>query len=247
MRRIDDLRAKFWKLVRPARRTFVKMTRRPRVGRIDWGDLRTTAPISRDFGFDRGTPIDRYYIERFLAAHSTDVCGHVMETGTDMYTRRFGGERVKRSDVLHHAAGNPRATIIGDLTRRDELPDIQFDCIICTHTVQFIFDSRSAIASLYHLLKPGGVLLTTFSGISQISPADMRATGDYWRVTHASAKKLLSERFPAVNCYIETYGNVLSSIAFLHGIAAEELVDTELDCMDPNFQVVVAGRAVRPE
>ena len=26
--------------------------------------------LSPDFGFDRGTPVDRYYIEAFLAAHS---------------------------------------------------------------------------------------------------------------------------------------------------------------------------------
>ena len=37
---------------------------------VDWGDLRRTDPVSRDWGYDRGTPIDRRYIEEFLAAHS---------------------------------------------------------------------------------------------------------------------------------------------------------------------------------
>lgn len=247
MKRRNGLRENFWKLVRPVRRKIVQLTRRPRVGRIDWGDLRTTVPISRDFGFDRGTPVDRYYIEAFLTVYSNDIRGNVIEIGSDNYTRRYGGERVERSDVIHHATGNPRATIVADLTKPRELPEIQVDCIICTQTMQFIYDARLAVASLYQLLKPGGVLLGTFSGISQISPQDMRSTGDYWRVTDASVKRLLGECFPVADSSVQTFGNVLSSIAFLHGVAAEELTDSELDFVDPNFPVIVAGRAVRPE
>lgn len=36
-------------------------------------------PVSRTFGFDRGKPVDRWYIERFLAAHADDVRGRVLE------------------------------------------------------------------------------------------------------------------------------------------------------------------------
>jgi SAM-dependent methyltransferase len=215
------------------------------VGRIDWGDLRTTGPVSRDFGFDRGTPIDRYYIERFLAAHSTDVRGHVMETGTDMYTRRFGGEFAARSDVLHYAADNPRATIVGDLTKHGDLPERQFDCIICTQTLQFLFDVEAAVGNLYRALKPRGVLLVTSSGISQISHADMKATGDYWRFTDASTKKLLTRFFSESGVEVSTYGNVMSSLAFLHGIAVAELAREELDVKDSSYQLVVAARAIR--
>ena len=48
--------------------------------------------LSRDFGFDRGTPIDRYYIESFLSTHASDIRGHVLEVADNTYTRRFGGD-----------------------------------------------------------------------------------------------------------------------------------------------------------
>ncbi|HSC25950.1 MAG TPA: hypothetical protein VLD67_01675, partial [Vicinamibacterales bacterium] len=37
---------------------------------LDWGDLRRSNPVSRNWGYDRGTPIDRHYIHEFLASHS---------------------------------------------------------------------------------------------------------------------------------------------------------------------------------
>src|SRR5690348_8634455 len=36
------------------------------VGRVNFGDLRRLKPISVVWGFDRGRPVDRYYIEQFL-------------------------------------------------------------------------------------------------------------------------------------------------------------------------------------
>src|SRR4029453_14668409 len=51
-----------------------------RLVRPAWlGTLRRTRPLSNDFGYDRGTPVDRYYIERFLARHQSDVKGRVLE------------------------------------------------------------------------------------------------------------------------------------------------------------------------
>src|SRR2546428_14003991 len=41
--------------------------------------LRRTSPISRLYGADRGTGIDRYYIENFLARHASDIHGDVLE------------------------------------------------------------------------------------------------------------------------------------------------------------------------
>jgi len=62
----------------------------PPVGYIRFGSLRRVMPISRKWGFDRGLPIDRYYIERFLSAHALDICGYVLEIQDNAYTRKFG-------------------------------------------------------------------------------------------------------------------------------------------------------------
>ncbi len=37
----------------------------PSIGKIDTGDLNRLTPFSKEFGYDRGGPVDRYYIENF--------------------------------------------------------------------------------------------------------------------------------------------------------------------------------------
>jgi len=224
-----------------------QQNRWPPVGWVRFGSLRRLTPISRSFGYDRGRPVDRYYIERFLALHASDVRGRVLEIADNTYTRRFGGDRVTQSEVLHAAPGNPQATLVGDLTCADDLPSDSFDCIILTQTLPFIYDVRAAIKTVYRILKPGGVLLATFPGVShQISRHDMDRWGDYWRFTTLSARRLFEEVFPPSNAEIEAHGNVLVAIASLHGLAAEELRQKELDYRDPDYEVSITVRAVKP-
>jgi glycosyltransferase involved in cell wall biosynthesis len=219
----------------------------PPVGWVDFGNLRRVKPFSRVWGLDRGQPVDRYYIEQFLAAHSEDVQGRVLEISDDVYTRRFGDDRVTKSDVLHPVAGNPKATIVADLASGEGIPSGAFDCVICTQTLLVIYDVRAVINTLHRILKPGGVLLVTIPGVShQISRKDMDQWGDYWRFTSLSARRLFEERFPSENLTIKTKGNVLTAAAFLYGLAAEELSREELDYNDADYEVSIAVRAVKP-
>jgi SAM-dependent methyltransferase len=227
------------------RRQQQRWRRWPPVGWARMGSLRRTTPISRVFGFDRGLCIDRYYIERFLSLHASDIRGHVLEIGDDRYTRRFGGNRVTKSDVLSVVEGNPGVTIVADLTRADDLPSNGFDCMICTQALQFIYEVRAAIRTIYRILKPGGVLLATFSGISQISRYDMDRWGDYWRFTSLSARRLFEEVFPRASVAVEAHGNVLAAIGLLHGLAQEDLWREELDYRDPDYEVLITVRAVK--
>ena len=220
----------------------------PPVGGVDFGNFRRSAPFSRVFGFDRGLPIDRYYIERFLARQASDICGRVLEIGDNIYTKRFGGDRVIQSDVLHAAEGNRQATLVADLTQAESIPSDTFDCVVCTQTLMFIYNVQAAIRTLYRILKPGGVLLATVAGVShQISRHDMDRWGDYWRFTSLSARLLFREAFPAANVSVETYGNVLAATAFLHGLVVEDFRDAELDCHDSDYEVSIAIRAVKPK
>ena len=121
----------------------------PRLGRVRFGDLRRTTPISRCFGFDRGLPIDRHYIERFLKRNAAAIGGRVLEIGDDAYTRRFGADRVSSVDILHVHGGNPRATIVGDLADARMLPPNAYDCIVLTQTLQLVYDVRAAVSSVF--------------------------------------------------------------------------------------------------
>ncbi len=208
--------------------------------RVVFNDLCVARPVSTLFGFDRGTPIDRYYIEKFLAGKSHLLRGRVLEIGDSSYSRRFGGDSVTAFDVLHARSGNRAATIVGDLTDNATLPENAVDCFICTQTFNFIFDVQKAVRGAHHVLKPGGVLLATVGGISQISRFDMDRWGDYWRFTTASVDRLFRPVF-AGGIEIESYGNVLAATAFLQGVAVEDLPDPALlDERDEDYQLLIA-------
>lgn len=233
-------------LPRSLRNWLVRITRWPPVGMINFGNLRRLEPISQVWGLERGQPIDRYYIEKFLAKHSFDVQGHTLEVGDNIYTRKFGKERVLKSDILHVSPDDPRATIIADLTNANHVPSDTFDCIICTQTLHLIYDVHLAFKSLHRILKPGGILLITVPGISQISRYDMDRWGDYWRFTSASMRRITRSTFPKDQIHIEAYGNVLAAAAFLYGLAASELSKQELIYNDPDYEVIIGIRAAKP-
>ncbi len=212
------------------------------VGKVDFGALRRLTPISSDFGTDRGRPVDRYYIERFLETHAGDVHGRVLEIGDNEYTLRFGGDRVTISDILHVTEGEPSATIIADLAQGDNIPSETFDCVIITQTLQLIYDLPAAIRTLHRILKPGGVVLATVPGISQSYDYEWSGTW-YWSFTRNSARCLFSDVFGEPNVTVEAFGNVLAAAAFLYGLAAEELTDSELGYNDPGYGMTVAIRA----
>jgi len=215
----------------------------PPVGLVRFGSLRRLTPISREYGFDRGRPIDRHYIEAFLARHATDVAGHVLEIKDDGYTRRFGGDRVIRSDVLCLEADDPHATIVGDLVSAEHIASARFDCAIVTQTLQLIYDVRAALRTLHRILKPGGVLLATVPGMSQTSPHEDWGDRWAWGFTRVSARNLVAEAFTGGTVEVETFGNVVATIASLHGLSADELTADELAYRDPEYQLSIGVRA----
>jgi SAM-dependent methyltransferase len=220
-------------------------TRRPRVGHVDFGDLRRLAPISSTWGFDRGVPVDRFYIDRFMRSHERDVRGRVLEIANPAMTRRYGGDRVTRSDVLHPVAAPAPVTLVGDLATGEGIPEAAFDCAIVTQTLLLVYDVQAAIRTLGRILAPGGVALVTVPGITKISREDMDQWGQFWSFTSASLRRLFNESFDSERVSIEAYGNVLAATAFLHGLSAGELTEVELLHRDRDFEVLLAVRAAK--
>lgn len=216
----------------------------PPAGTVRFGSLRRLTPISPIFGLDRGVPIDRYYIDRFLDRHRLDIRGRAMEFGDTTYLDRFGDDRVRQKDVFSYVP-SAAATIVGDLTGPDVVAPGAFDCIVCTQTVQMIYDIRLAVKRLHAMLKPGGVLLVTSNGIIKTGRhLDTDGWGEYWHITQQAARSLFAENFDG-DASVEGYGNVLSATCALHGLAASELTTEELDYADRDYDVIVAVRAVK--
>lgn len=215
---------------------------RPAVGRVLLGDFQRTTPFSTVFGYDRGGPVDRYYIESFLRREAQSIRGRVLEIGDNAYTLRFG-QNVK-SDVLHVDAGNPNATFIGDLSNAPHLPDNLFDCIILTQTLHLIYEYKQALATCHRILKPGGTLLLTVPGITPIDRGEWQKTW-YWSFTDKALHHLLAETFPTQALEIHSFGNVFIASAFLYGMGISEVTTSQLDSYDPQFQVINTVKAVK--
>jgi hypothetical protein len=215
-----------------------------RLSRPAWlGTLRRTTPLSDRYGYDRGTPVDRYYIERFLEEHRRHICGRVLEIKDSSYTDRYGSA-VDRRDVLDIDPANPQATIISDLAAADSIPSDTFDCFMLTQTLQLIYDTRAAIFHAHRILRPGGVLLVTVPAVSRVVPG-YGLKADYWRFTTASCEALFGEVFGATQVIVCPYGNVLTAIAFLTGMAYEELARRELDENDEYFPLIITVQAIK--
>jgi SAM-dependent methyltransferase len=229
----------------PLKAVVVRLKGKPAINGVDFGDLRRLRPISHAFGTDRGLAIDRHYVEGFLEVHRSDIRGRVLEIGEDTYTRRFGAEQVVHSDVLHVHDRNPRATIVGTLEDAPHIPDASFDCIILTQVLQLIFDAPAAIRTLNRILAPGGVLLITVPGISQVAVDSEWGATWYWAFTARSVERLLREQMTADRIDITIHGNVFVACAFLQGLATRELTEKELATVDPEYQVLITARAVK--
>jgi SAM-dependent methyltransferase len=227
---------RLWPSRRSALRRRVRRLKRP--ARL--GTLRRTVPLSDEWGRDRGTPIDRYYIERFLGRERQHIRGRVLELLDSSYTRRFG-VGVEQADVLDIDARNPNATIVGDLTSAGVIASESFDCVILTQTLQFIYDLPAAIAQIHRALKPEGVVLCTVPSVSRISRRTLDT--EYWRFTTAGCALLFGQLFDQERVQVESCGNVLSAIAFLTGLASEELSQAELEETDPYFPLLITIRA----
>jgi GT2 family glycosyltransferase/SAM-dependent methyltransferase len=211
---------------------------------VDLGSLRRLEPVSRVWGLDRGQPIDRYFIERFLEDNSELIAGDVLEIKDPGYTRRFGGD-VRSMTVLDIAEHNEEATLVADLAQPEALPVERYDCILLIQTMHLIFELPQVVGNAHRALAPGGSVLATLPCVSRID-YESGIEGDSWRFTPASARRLFEAEFGEGAVTVESFGNVLTATAFLQGLATSDLSRAELDHSDPYFPLLIGVRAAKP-
>lgn len=197
-------------------------------------------PVSRRWGREHGTPIDRYYIENFLRKNQDVIHGDVMEVSENRYTMQFGSD-IENSYILH-VNGWGDNVIKGNLENGDGIQENSVDCFICTQTIQFIYDISSVVSNIYRMLKPGGTALITASSIVQVSMYDYIHWGDYWRFTKQSLKKLFMPYFEDSNIKIDSYGNVKIATALLYGLAIEDMQKSDFQYNDEQYPIVLTAK-----
>ena len=206
-----------------------------------WGNLRRVKPFSTVYGFDRGTPVDRYYLDAFLQSNRTLITGRVLEVQMPSYTKRYG-HGIQES---HTVDINPtfNATYTCDLANAPEIPSDYYDCFLLPNTLQHVEALRPALQTMLRVTKPGGTLLASAAGFLPLIPDG----DDFWRLSAQGWRRLLAEAWPGCEIAVESHGNCLVALAAMHGLAQEELREGELDVEDPRYPVLVTIRCRKAE
>lgn len=196
--------------------------------------LNSVEPVSRLFGFDRGTPIDRYYMDKFLTENAIAMPNpqNTFEVGESIYSEKFYENA--NHEILMFDKGM-------DLTKPETVRQNYYDVFICTQVFNFIYDVKAAIRGAFSLLRDGGVMLCTVAGnISQVSRSDMENYGHFWGFTYLGIQRLVEETFGEQNVKVCPYGNAMAATAFIQGVAVEDLEEKEkLDMIDPDYAITV--------
>jgi SAM-dependent methyltransferase len=206
-----------------------------------WGNLRRVRPFSAYFGFDRGTPVDRYYLHRFLEAHRHLVKGDVLEVQTADHARRWGHDlgRVDTVDIRN----DHRPTFVCDLAQSaDVIPSDTYDCFLLPNTLQHLRDVEACLRNALRIVKPGGVILASAAGLIPLIPDGP----DYWRLSADGWRELLGGVWAGCEITVESHGNCLAAVAAMLGLALEELTPDELDHQDPRYPVLITVTCLKP-
>lgn len=206
-----------------------------------WGNLRRVHPFSTNFGFDRGTPVDRYYLHRFLEAHAAMIRGDVLEIQTIGYARRYGRD-LRRTDSVDI---NPqfRPMYLCDLAQSEGVvPSEAYDCFLMPNTFQHLRALEPALRQALRVVKPGGVILASAAGLLPLIPDGP----DYWRLSADGWRELLGRVWPDCDITVESHGNCLAAVAAMLGLALEELTAAELDVQDPRYPVMITVACHKP-
>lgn len=213
-----------------ARELFVRgLLSRP-VGQIELGDLRRRAPFDPMFGFTRGTPIDRYYLDRFIERIRPEVRGAVLEIGGSRANReryRFDAATEYRAMDIKRS---PDVDLVGDVHDRGLIPPGTLDAIVIFNVLEHCARPWVVADNLRAWLRVGGKVFAMVPSVQRVH----RQPKDYWRPYPDGMEVLFSD---FARCQLFVYGNPLTSVAAIMGIAAQELSADELDHVNIGYPV----------
>lgn len=195
-------------------------------------------PVHEDWGYRRGTPIGRVYIDDFLDMERNYIVGDVMEVSETTYSEKFSNPKnVKSITAIHvdDVYGCRKA----NLETFEGLREKEFDTMIITQTLAYIYNLNAVAKNIHKALKNGGYAFITVSDIGHMGRVELENYGAYWGFHKDGCKKLFSNVFGEENVNVYTYGNAKTAICQLYGLCAEDLDDETLRFHDPIYPMII--------
>ena len=202
----------------------------PSTGSINWGDLKKTVPICQAFGLTRGTPVDRYYLSKFVEEIRHQVLGNVLEIGGTPKDKDFYQLDGASSYKILNLEPGLGVDIVGDVHDPSVIEPDSFDAIVIFNVLEHCYAPWIAVENIYKWLKVGGKCFAMVPNSIRVHATPV----DYWRPL-PDAFAWMFKNFSTSRLYV--YGNPISVIASFHGIAMEELTSEELDAFHPDYPV----------
>jgi len=111
----------------------------PAKGSIDWGDLKQTFPICQAFGLTRGTPVDRYYLKKFIESIRPQVVRNILEIGGTPKDKDFYQLNPDTSYQILNLEPGPGVDIVGDVHNPSIIEPNSFDSIIIFNVLEHCY------------------------------------------------------------------------------------------------------------
>jgi glycosyltransferase involved in cell wall biosynthesis len=212
------------------------------VRRDPWRGLRRLTPVERFVREKDNTPIDRHYVQEFLAGEEHAVSGRVVVVGHRSHGHTFGTPSVIGADLLARTGVEGMEIEVDAIRSGSVPPPDSADAIVIAQALHLVPDPESVVEALHRALKPGGTLLVTVPFVAKIDRFDWGRT-PHWSIAPGALRNLLCGPFSARSVEIRNYGSILTTIAFVRGASAQAMKAADLEANDPAFPVVVAAVA----
>lgn len=181
-------------------------------------------PISSDFGWSRGTPVGRYYVNKFVAEKAARLGGTILEFGESRYKACF--KTVHCYQVIDVFPG-PSVDYVCDIHDVSSVPEHHFDVIVCTQVLEHVERPVDALRQLHKLLKQDGHLICTVPFLAHIHYVPT----DFYRFSiDAICSALEIAGFEVLEA--RNSGNALVTLGSLLGFCAEDFDEKEMSVVD---------------
>lgn len=201
------------------------------VGEVQMADLNRQQPLCHDYGYSRGTPIDRYYLSKFVSSYRRIISGVTLEVGGSAYSKALYDCKDVARFVTLDRFPESNADIVGDIHDEECCAEEMADTILIFNVLEHCERPWQIVNNLYKWLRPGGRVLCIVPMVQRIHYAPQ----DYWRITPDGLQSLFAA-FTSIQ--VTSYGSFITAIASLAGLAAEELSQGDLDRNDRLYPVV---------